>query len=113
VRRLGEGKYEIERAALQRVLSNTMALASTVRIIPAMTEGRPNGFLVDRIRPGSVVSLIGLRNGDTVHAVNGHSIKSPDDALLVFAQLRRAGPSHMTISFSREGKAITNDYTIR
>jgi general secretion pathway protein C len=114
VRRLGEGKYEIERGALQRVLSNTMVLASTVRIIPAMLDGKPNGFVVDRIRPGSIVTLLGLQNGDTVHAVNGHAIKSPDDALLVFSQLRRAAASHLTISFSRRGKpSLTYDYTIR
>jgi general secretion pathway protein C len=129
VRRLGEGKYEIERGALQRVISNTMALASTVRIIPAMLDGKPNGFVVDRIRPGSIVTLLGLQNGDTVHAVNGHAITSPDDALLVFSQLRRAAASHLTISFSRRGKpsgaapgmgaerptrsSLTYDYTIR
>ncbi|MCC6750793.1 MAG: hypothetical protein IT371_24260 [Deltaproteobacteria bacterium] len=111
VKKLGEGKWEIQRAALNRVLTNTTLLARSARIVPSVQDGKPNGFKLYAIRPGSVYSLIGLENGDTIHAVNGHAMNTPDQALEVYTRVRNA--SHLSISFSRRGKTTTQDYTIR
>lgn len=111
VRKVGPNKYEIRRSALNKVLGNTTMLARSARIVPSVRNGKPNGFKLYAIRPGSVYSLIGMQNGDTIHAINGHSITTPDKALAVYTKVRTA--SHLTIAFSRRGKPITNDYTIR
>jgi general secretion pathway protein C len=111
VRRTGDGKYEIEGNALRRTISNTAQIASWVRVVPAVVDGKPSGFTLARIRQGSMISMLGLQDGDMVHAINGHAIKTPDDALVVYTQIRRA--SHLTISFARRGKSMTYDYTIR
>ncbi|MBW2731426.1 MAG: hypothetical protein JRH20_03475 [Deltaproteobacteria bacterium] len=111
VRNVGPNKWEIQRSALNKVLGNTTMLARSARIVPSVRNGKPNGFKLYAIRPGSVYSLIGMQNGDTIHAINGHAITTPDKALAVYTKIRTA--SHLTISFSRRGKPQTNDYTIR
>jgi general secretion pathway protein C len=111
VRQVRDGGYEIERETLDRVLSSTSQAAAWARITPAVTAGQPAGFTIDRIRLDSVFGVLGLRNGDVVHALNGRSIRTPEDALLVYTQLRKA--THVVLSFTRQSKPMTHDYTIR
>lgn len=111
IRKVGEGKYEIQRSALNKVLANTTLLARSARIVPSVRNGKPNGFKLYAIRPGSLYSLLGMYNGDTINAINGHPITTPDKALEVYTKLRNA--SHVSISFTRRGKASTHEYTIR
>jgi general secretion pathway protein C len=110
VRSLGAGRYEIRREALNRVLANTTVLAASARIMPAVRDGKPAGFMLQRIRPGSFYQLLGLRDGDIVQAVNGHPIRTPEDALQVYTGIKNA--SHVTLSVLRGGKSSTFDYTI-
>lgn len=111
IRKVGENRYEIERSALNKVLGNTTLLARSARIVPSVKNGQPNGFKLYAIRPGSLYSLLGMANGDTINAINGHAITTPDTALEVYTKLRSA--SHVSISFTRQNKTITNEYTIR
>jgi general secretion pathway protein C len=111
IRKVGEGKYELERSALNKVLANTTILARSARIVPSMKDGQPNGFKLYAIRPGSLYSMLGMFNGDTINAINGNSITTPDKALEIYTKLRNA--SHLTISFTRQSKTLTHDYTIR
>ncbi len=111
ISKVGEGKYEIRRSALNKVLGNTTLLARSARIVPSVKNGKPNGFKLYAIRPGSLYSLLGMFNGDTISAINGHSITTPDKALEVYTKLRSA--SHLSISFARRGTPLTHEYTIR
>jgi general secretion pathway protein C len=111
IRKVGPGKYEIQRSALNKVLANTTLLARSARIVPSVRNGKPNGFKLYAIRPGSLYGLLGMSNGDTINAINGHPINTPDKALEIYTKLRRA--SHIAISFTRRGKSNTSDYTIR
>jgi general secretion pathway protein C len=111
IRKISENKYEIERQALNKVLANTTLLARSARVVPSVRNGKPNGFKLFGIRPGSLYALLGMKNGDTLNAVNGHAMTTPDAALSVYTKLRNA--SHITISFERASKTTTNEYTIR
>lgn len=111
IKKVGEGRYEIQRAGLNRLLGNPTLMARSARIVPAVKDGRSTGFSLYSIRQGSLFSLLGMFNGDTVQAVNGHAIKTPDQALAVYTKLRSA--SHLSIAFTRQGKALSHEYTIR
>ncbi len=111
IRKVGEGRYEIQRSALNKILGNTTLLARSARIVPSMHNGQPNGFKLYAIRPGSLYSLLGMFNGDTINAINGHAITTPDKALEVYTKLRNA--SHLSIEFARRGNPLTHEYTIR
>ena len=74
-------------------------------------DGRPSGFKLSQIRPSSIFGRLGLQNGDTVQAVNGMEMNTPDQALGIYTKVRSA--SHLTITVDRRGEMVTLDYTIR
>lgn len=101
----------IERALVDKLLSNTNSLASAARFVPSVKEGKPNGFKVYAIRPNSLFAKIGLQNGDTIKGINGFEMTSPDKALEVYTKLRSA--SHLGVQLDRRGETVTLDYTIK
>jgi general secretion pathway protein C len=113
VRKVSETQYEIDRNLLEKVLGDTNAIARSARVVPSVSpkDGKPNGFKLYAIRPDSVYSTIGLQNGDTVSAINGQEINSPEKAFELYAKLRTA--SGLQISIVRRGQPMTIDYSIR
>jgi type II secretion system protein C len=107
IRQVKPGRFEIQRGALNKLLSNTSMFGVAGRITPH-TKG---GFTLSRLRQGGLYQLFGFQSGDRIHAINGRAITSPDSVLPIYRNLRRA--SHVTISYTRRGKTTTHDYTIR
>ncbi len=110
ITRVGVGRYRIKRAGLNKVLANTTLLARSARIVPSVRNGVPNGFKLYAIRPGSLYAFLGFRNGDTVNAINGQSITTPDKALEIFTKLRKA--NKLTIQFTRRGRPMVHRYVV-
>jgi general secretion pathway protein C len=101
----------VERQLVEKMLQNTAMLATAARFVPSIKDGKPNGFKLYAIRPNSIFGKIGLQNGDTVKAINGLDMSTPDKALEVYTKLRNA--SHLTVQVERRGESLTLDYTIR
>jgi general secretion pathway protein C len=104
-------RCEIDRPLIDKLLANTTMLATSARFVPSIKDGRPNGFKLYAIRPSSVFGKIGLQNGDTVKAINGLEMSTPDQALGVYTKVRTA--SHLTVQVERRGETVTLDYSIR
>ncbi|MCA9665549.1 MAG: hypothetical protein KC503_08170 [Myxococcales bacterium] len=111
IRQLGPQRWEIRRAALARVLSNTSIFARDLRIIPAQRDGRPVGMKLLYVRAGSLFALLGLRRGDTLSAVNNHSIATAEDALQAYLKLRSA--RHIVVALTRGTRARSHTYQVR
>jgi general secretion pathway protein C len=101
----------IERSVVDKMLANTTMLATAARFVPSIKDGKPNGFKLYAIRPQSIFGKIGLQNGDTVKAINGSEMTTPDAALGLYTKLRSA--SHLSVQVERRGETLTLDYTIR
>jgi general secretion pathway protein C len=101
----------VERALVEKVLSNTTMIATAARIVPSIKDGKPNGFKLYAIRPNSLLGKIGLQNGDLVKAINGAEMTTPDAALSLYIKLRSA--SHVSVQAERRGENVTLDYTIK
>jgi general secretion pathway protein C len=86
-------------------------LATSARFVPSIKDGKPNGFKLYAIRPQSIFGRIGLQNGDTIKAINGSEMTTPDAALALYTKLRNA--SHLSVQVERRGETVTLDYTIR
>ena len=100
----------LARPLVNKLLSNTPLLATSVRAMPAIKDGRPSGFRLDAIRPGSLFARLQLQNGDTLKAVNGAELSTPDAALSLYTKLRSA--SHLSLQVERGGATQTLDYVI-
>jgi general secretion pathway protein C len=101
----------VDRAVVEHLLQNTTMLATAARFVPSIKDGKPNGFKLYAIRPQSIFGRIGLQNGDTIKAINGSEMTTPDAALGLYTKLRNA--SHLSVQVERRGETVTLDYTIR
>lgn len=96
IKRIDPMSYEVPRSTVDRVLSSTSTYARLARTLPA----RPSGFKLYAVRPG-ILTAIGLANGDTVRAINGHEVSSVDEALEVYQQIKDA--KEWRIDLTRRG----------
>jgi type II secretory pathway component PulC len=78
-------------------------VAAQVRISPA--RGDVRGIRIDAIDAGTIAELVGLRVGDVVTHVNGTSLGSPQDAMLLYMSMRAARA--FTVDYRRDGQART------
>jgi len=72
-------------------------LAREARIVPAITDGKPSGFKLFAIRPGSLGAALGFQNGDTVETMNGLTLDTADAALEAYTKARQADVLHFGV----------------
>jgi general secretion pathway protein C len=111
VKKIDDNTYEIDKAIVDKALANPMALAKGARVVPAVKNGKPDGFKLYAIRPSSVYSKLGLTNGDTLQSINGFELTSADKALEVYTKLREA--TQLEVEITRRGKPMSLKYSIR
>lgn len=111
VKKIDENTYEIDKSLVDKALANPMALAKGARVVPAVKNGKPDGFKLYAIRPSSVYAKLGLSNGDTLQSINGFELTSADKALEVYTKLREA--TQLEVEITRRGKPMTLKYSIR
>jgi general secretion pathway protein C len=111
VKKKGEGKYDVSRDSIDTVLSNLSALSTDARVVPDFKGGKQRGFKLFSIKPKSVFSKIGLKNGDVLQTVNGYTLSSPDKILEVYGKLKDS--EQISVEVLRRGKARSFEYSIR
>ncbi len=111
IKKIDDNNYEIDKKLVDQVLANPMAVAKGARVVPAVKNGKPDGFKLYAIRPSSVYAKLGLTNGDTIQSINGFDLTTADKALEVYTKLREATSLEMEVT--RRGKPVTLKYTIR
>jgi len=111
IKKTSDNTYEIDKSLVDKVLANPMAVAKGARVVPAVKNGKPDGFKLYAIRPSSVYAKLGLTNGDTLQSINGFELTSADKALEVYTKLREA--TQLEVEVTRRGKPVTLKYSIR
>jgi general secretion pathway protein C len=101
----------VDRSDIQSSLENINELLSQVRVRPNYKDGESNGLRVDRIKPGSIFSKLGLRNGDIVQGINGEPIQGPDDILEMYENLKSG--SSLSVQLNRRNRPETINYSFR
>lgn len=101
----------VRRSDVQESLNDINKLMSEVRVRPHFRDGKPDGLSISRIKPGSIFSRLGLRNGDIVQGMNDNTIKSPDDILALYEKLKSG--SEVQLEIDRRGERKTLDYRFR
>lgn len=110
VRQTGDNRWVIPRAAAQSVRDNLGEQLRSALMQPRMVDGRTDGFIVQRITPGTLLAQMGLRRGDVIKRVNAMTIDSPEKALQILQQLREA--RQLNVDLERDGKPLTFAYAI-
>jgi hypothetical protein len=111
ISKLGEGRYEIKRSALNVALANLGALPRLVRVSPDFRDGQPSGFRLSGIRSDGPFAKLGLHSGDVLVSANGFDITSPDRVLEAYGKLKDS--SHLALGLVRGSERIVQEYVIR
>jgi len=112
VRKIADNQFEISQGEIDAVMNGGLAtIATTVRVVPYFESGKSAGFKLYSIKAGSLLSKLGLVNGDVLRKVNGYEISSPEKALEVYGMLK--SERNVTLDVSRGGKPQTLQYAIR
>lgn len=111
IKKVGANAYEIDREMLNEQLEDLSALSRQARVIPHYRGGKPQGFKIVGVRPGSLYSHIGLRSGDVIKGVNDDAITSPNKALELYEKLKNEDA--VSVEIERRGRKITNEYSIK
>jgi general secretion pathway protein C len=96
----------LDREELETQMADLNELMQQVRIRPFMEGKRPAGFLVSNIKPGSLFSKMGLRNGDVIQGVNGETVTTPDQAIELYESLMEGGEIALDIKRGRRTRQL-------
>ncbi len=111
IKKLSGTEYEVARSAVDKILENQADLMKEARIVPETVDGKVVGVKLFGIRPGKILSSIGLQNGDRLDSINGFDIGSPEKALEAYARLRTA--EKIQVKVNRGGQAVVIDYAVK
>ena len=110
IKQIDATTYEVPADLASAVMADPMANRGA-RIVPAVKDGKPDGFKLYAVRPDSLLAALGLHNGDTVTAINGHLLGTPDHVLELYDRLRDA--KVFTVTITRAGASLTLNYRVR
>ena len=106
----GPNEFQIDRPTVDRILEAQQELMKA-RITPEKEGDRVVGMKLSGIKPGSVLALIGIENGDRLETINGFEVSNPEKMLEAYGRLRNA--DRLTVHLTRAAKPINLDYAIR
>jgi type II secretion system protein C len=108
---ISETEYVLDRAELDSQLSNLSLLLQQARAVPSYKNGQAVGLRVFAIRPDSLYSKIGLRNGDVLLNINGRPLGDLTEAIKLFEIMKAENSFSLSLERNRETKEFT--YQVR
>lgn len=110
IKKIDDTHYEIRTSLVEATLLNPMAATRSVRVVPALRNGRSEGMKLYAIRSSSLLARLGFANGDTVLGVNKHVLNGAADWLEIYVELRDA--KRLEVQLLRRGNPLTLTFAI-
>ena len=110
IEKVNDSNFNLSRAMLNKVLDNAGKLIGIAAVAPKIEGGESVGMEIRGVRPGTLLTKIGIHNGDILESINGESLTSPDAALGAYTTLRTA--DKFTLSIRRNGKSMMINYNL-
>ena len=108
----GEDHYTVDRSLIDNALDDLDSLANQVRVRRHRdSDGEVDGFRLSGIRRGSMLSELGIKNGDIVHEVNGYPLTSNSGAMTAFQSLQ--SEANFTFDITRRNRRKQMTYEVR
>jgi general secretion pathway protein C len=107
---LNERNITIPRSEIESSLKDINSLISQASIQDHSSDGQPDGLTVTGIKAGSIFRKMGLRNGDVVKAVNNDAIKTTDDLISLYNNLKSA--PDLSLQIVRRGQTRNFNYSL-
>jgi general secretion pathway protein C len=111
IEKVNETNYNLSRSMLNKVLDNAGKLIGIAAVTPKIEGGQSIGMEIRGVRPNTLLTKLGIQNGDILESVNGQSLTSPDAALGAYSTLRTA--DKFTLSIRRGNRAMMVNYRVQ
>ncbi len=111
VRKLSPNRFAVNREDVVSSVGDINQFSSQARFRPHFVEGRPTGFAVSDIQPGSLMEKVGLKNNDVIRKINGQVITKPEEVYQAYAQLMRDG--NIEVEIERGSRVELYQYEVR
>jgi len=109
--RVNDNNYNLSRSLLNKVLDNAGKIIGIAAVSPKIENGESIGMEIRGVRPGTLLTKIGIQNGDILESINGQSLSNPDAALGAYTTLRTA--DKFTLSVRRGGQSMMINYNLQ
>ena len=83
--------HEISRNEIDQSLPEVRQMLEESNSSAKITEGKPDGFSLGRLRARDAFFRIGLRTGDVIKSVDGQAVDTPEDAELLLERMTEGG----------------------
>lgn len=98
---------QLDRGKIDHVLNNINRLMNQAKVRPYFKDGKPDGLLLTHIRRNSLFTDLGLKSGDIVKGVNGKRIRSVEDAMDFYNNLKNSSSVQLEVERRGETKSIS------
>src|SRR5690606_39755053 len=78
IKKISDTEIEIDRSAVDKILSDQAQLMRSARIVPEQKDGKTIGIRLFGVRPDTLLGTLGLKNGDRLEQINGFDMGSPE-----------------------------------
>lgn len=102
---------QVSKADIDNAFQNMNDMLTQVRVRPYFSGGKPDGFMVSRIKSGSIFEKMGLNNGDVIRGVNGEPLQSAEKMLDLYSTMKSG--SEVILNIKRRGKEEDLRYVFR
>jgi len=109
--RVNDSNYNLSRSMLNKVLDNAGKIIGIAAVSPKIENGESVGMEIRGVRPDTLLTKIGIQNGDILESINGQSLSNPDAALGAYTTLRTA--DKFTLSVRRGGQSMMINYNLQ
>lgn len=107
-RRAASSDVLVKKEDVEASFANLNELLNQMRIKPYFADGKPAGLAVAWVKPDSFFTAMGLRSGDVIQGINDSPIKSADDIMAVYKDLKVG--SDISLQVLRDNKVHTINY---
>jgi type II secretion system protein C len=111
VRKLSANRFLVNREDVNAAVGDINQFMTQARLRPNFEMGKPSGYAVSEVVPGSLMEKLGLRNNDIIKKVNGMAVTQPEEVMQAYAQLQR--DSNIEVEVERSGRSEIFRYEIR
>jgi general secretion pathway protein C len=111
IHKVTDTEFNVERSVIDEILENQAELMKSARIVPDKQGDKVMGIRLFGIRSGTLLSTLGLKNGDRLDSINGFDMADPQKALEAYGRLRTADA--LKVKINRGGSPVNIDFKIQ
>lgn len=101
----------LDRSMVSKSLNDMTKLLSQVRVRPHYKNGRPDGLMLSQVKPNTIFTRLGLRNGDVIQNVGEKTIGNPEDIMSFYEELKSG--SDVSLEIMRRGRKKALNYRFK